>query len=282
MDGVSPLDKKAKRILFATHWRNGWIDRNFRSIEPADFEYAKAHGLMFDPVTWQHDETLAALKQLCTPAFAQTVASAFLASLSTRRLDWRSALGSWSMANAIVPHQFEAVVGLPSHSRGVPKCEPCRATGHYGVIASDIQNDMDLSVLSFMRLKWGGVEHNNLYYQRFDLEQLSRASVGQQPSAADRQILDGILEVIQAAPATTTAGTLVRMLEGVAPGTIAERRTLVEILGTAGILRYPEDERSEHLRSDWGPAGQWRGADGYDAERVEQLFGPHAASPDVS
>jgi hypothetical protein len=39
-----------------------------------------------------------------------------------------------------------------------------------------------------------------------------------------------------------------------------------------GVLQPAAQDRPEHLRSDWGPAGQWRGSDRYDHQRIHQLF----------
>jgi len=55
--------------------------------------------------------------------------------------------------------------------------------------------------------------------------------------------------------------------------TAAEHRGLVEILGTAGILRPQSHDRSVYGKSDWAAAAeQWRGADRYDRERVAALM----------
>lgn len=65
------MDKKAKRILFSTYWKNGWIDVKNRSISEPDFSYAKSKGLMFDPLTISHDECIldiAALVKGISPA----------------------------------------------------------------------------------------------------------------------------------------------------------------------------------------------------------------------
>ncbi len=52
---MKDIDKKAKEILFKTYWTSaGWRDE--RTVSPEDYLYAKAKGLMFDPLTISHDE----------------------------------------------------------------------------------------------------------------------------------------------------------------------------------------------------------------------------------
>jgi len=48
------MDKKAKKILFSTYWKNGWLDGDDSYTSPEEFEYAKSRGLMFDSFTISH------------------------------------------------------------------------------------------------------------------------------------------------------------------------------------------------------------------------------------
>jgi hypothetical protein len=98
----SDLDPAAVETLFRRYWSSaGWIQGE---VSTSDFAYAKQAGVMFDPVDSTHDESVTralANRDRVTP---ETVADAFLASLSRQRLDWRSALGSYS-----------AILNLTSH-----------------------------------------------------------------------------------------------------------------------------------------------------------------------
>ena len=90
---VIRMDKKAKKILFNTYWSSkGWKDYRTCYTSPEDFEYAKQKGLMFDRITISHDECVKRVVNLANTITQEQVAKAFLCSLSTRRLDWRSAL----------------------------------------------------------------------------------------------------------------------------------------------------------------------------------------------
>ena len=101
------MDIKAKKILFSSYWKNGWINDGDRYTSPEDFEYAKSKGLMFDPFTISHDECIKEIIKLKESILNDTIARAFLSSLTTRRVDWRSALASYAIAKKIPPHLYE-------------------------------------------------------------------------------------------------------------------------------------------------------------------------------
>ena len=87
-------DKKALQILLDTYWSpNGW--KRDTTIVPGDFEYARQAGYMFDPVALTHDDIVALLLAVRERVSIELVVDAFVASLSTRRLELRSALGSF-------------------------------------------------------------------------------------------------------------------------------------------------------------------------------------------
>jgi hypothetical protein len=86
------MDAKAKKILFATYWKSGWIDAKDRKLSADDFEYAKSQGLMFDPFSIDHDACIQEIRRLVGEISLEQVAAGFLSSLSSRRLDWRSAI----------------------------------------------------------------------------------------------------------------------------------------------------------------------------------------------
>ena len=58
------MDKRAKKILFSTYWKDGWVNDDDRYTLPEDLEYAKSKGLMFDPFSIHHDECIKAIHQL--------------------------------------------------------------------------------------------------------------------------------------------------------------------------------------------------------------------------
>lgn len=104
------MDKKAKKILFNTYWSSrGWKMGEERQITPEDFAYTKEKGLMFDPITISHDECVKRLVELAESISLEQAAKGFLCSLSTRRLDWRSAVSSYSIAYSMMEHTYTPV-----------------------------------------------------------------------------------------------------------------------------------------------------------------------------
>src|SRR5689334_21113341 len=101
-----PVDRRALRILTSTFWTSrGW--RHERKLpSPADFEYARRAGLMFEPVELDHDAVVLRLKASVRSASREEVVEAFVSSLSSGRLDLRSALTSYVVGRAFPLHTF--------------------------------------------------------------------------------------------------------------------------------------------------------------------------------
>ena len=242
------MDKKAKDILFKTYWTsNGWtIDEN-RRTELADFVYAKDRDLMFDPLTISKADLLNKLQTIVTAISIKKVTDAFLCSLTNKRLDWRSGLASYSNAQRLLidnkVHDFYL--------------------GH--------GNNIDLNVLNFERIKWGGVRHNNGMYNWLDLMLLDKENVPT-PTEQDIDTLKSILSLIDKSEADETPSKLRDRLKEVFKGSKYERHILLEILGCADILKPSRFDRKEPGKHDWTFVLYWRGEDKYDKQKVRQYF----------
>jgi hypothetical protein len=261
------IDRAAAKILFRKYWNaKGWTDG---TITQAEFEYAKRAGLMFDPVDVSHDPLIERALQLRRTIKPERVARAFLASLSSRRLDWRSALGSYS-----------AILYLPAH-HFTPMSNP-RICGVCGQFATSVA--VDVSALNFQRLKWGGVRHENPHYAVLDLEWFAALQVPE-PNKRDLQILSSALADFENVPADARPAELEKSLRGLLPSNPWERRTLIQILGLAGVLiprnrpsfwgEYPLqlDRESPLNKNDWSyPVLWWRGEDGVNRDAVAFWF----------
>lgn len=100
------MDKKAKSILFKTYWSaQGW--KREADTSPEDVEYAKAKGLMFDEVSFDFAELRDELAALVASVSRDEVLKAFLSSLGAKRLDWRSAIGSYFKAQLVLEGKRE-------------------------------------------------------------------------------------------------------------------------------------------------------------------------------
>jgi hypothetical protein len=188
-----------------------------------ELRQAEAAGIVFAaPRALDHDGWVAAARTAAAGVGPNDVENAFVASLLSRRLDLRSALGSYAVARHLPAHPFTpgpaqrcAVCGLPTFA------------------------EQDLNVLSFERFKWGGVRRDDLRYITFDLEQFQRAPqlpVSPEAEQFGRELL-GALRRTEADETATTIAAGLRMLKG----NKAEREVLLDIFGVCGVL-----ETSEH------------------------------------
>jgi hypothetical protein len=257
---------KALQILFDTYWSSaGW--KSNPTTPPDDFEYASAAGYMFEPVEMSHDQVLTWLEKSLQAVRLEDVSNAFLASLSTRRRDLRSALGSYAVARHFPRHEFYERYG----------CAICGAWEH---------SQIDRSVLNFERHKWGGVRHEHPEYIAFDLELFARLEKGQ-PSSEDIDIMRRILESARTADRDARPRDLEKRSAKVVKSNEAERRVLLEILGYCGILQpqgrpgyfdtfitdYHRDPPPPGNKNDWKyPVSWWRGSDGVNQKAVEYYF----------
>lgn len=217
---IVPVDRRALKTLFDTFWTSsGWRNEESRRTLPADFEYAKRAGLMFDEVQLSHGEIVERSLAAARGVARQAVANAFVVSLASRRLEYRSALGS-----------FAVLKRFPRHAPP-PLRKTCRVCGIFGPLA----HPEDLNVLNFERYKWGGVRHAAPLYASLDL-QLFQKLPHVIPTAADISVLNGVLNAIEAAPEGTSSAVLEKRLATVIKSNKSERDVLVGILGLCGVL----------------------------------------------
>ena len=243
------MDKKAKDILFKTYWTSaGWKNDAHFTTETADFEYAKEKGVMFEPLTITKSEILARLQEIVETVSLKKITDAFLSSMTNKRLDWRSALGSYANAKRLLSeNNFDDAY----YGRGI---------------------NQDLNVLNFERIKWGGIRHNNGLYNWLDLTLLNKDNVTE-PTAQDIQIFQAILNEIQNSETGDRIDTLRDKLKGLFKSSKVERHTFTEVLGSADLLKpfsYDPKEPEMHL---WTFVLNWRGEDKYDKENVRKYFG---------
>ncbi|MEN5146383.1 hypothetical protein [Brevundimonas diminuta] len=263
------LDKRASSILLNTYWSpSGW--RRDPAVAPDDFTYARSQGLMFDPVRLSHEQAIhTSLKAASTLSQAE-VADAFVASLGSRRLDLRSGLGSYAVVRHLREHRMSA--------QNSPSCAYCGEYDHD-------KTDLDLNILSFERIKWGGIRHTQPTYIAFDLDTLRKTS-RPSPEPRDFAILKSIIEVAASMTAAARLSDLDKALAKVLPSNSAERRILIGILGYAGILIDPsrpdfrrqfvpcdKREQTPWHKNDWPyPVQWWVGSHGVQKAAVADWF----------
>ncbi|MEP9387131.1 hypothetical protein [Mesorhizobium sp. KR9-304] len=143
---------------------------------------------------------------------------------------------------------------------------------------------MDLNVLNFVRIKWGGVRHTQPCYVGFDLQQLAHAP-RPHPGRADYLRLNAVLDIARSMPSAARLADLAKALGAILPSNDQERRALIAILGYCGVLVDPAkpDFREsfvptylrEYAANDWPfPVNWWSAARGVTEEAVDDWFPP--------
>ncbi|MCQ4085537.1 hypothetical protein [Saccharibacillus sp. JS10] len=262
------MDKKAKKILTSTFWSaQGWKS-NRPSYAGEDFEYAKSHGVMFDPLNKTHDELIEQITRIHTELTAEQVGDAFLHSLSTRRVELRSALSSFALTQDLIAHTYND--SLPTELRQTSACAICNEAG---IQSDDAYTDHDLNVLNFERIKWGGVRLNWLTYISMDLDLFMREEIGEVTSE-DVEILKQMLKNIEECAPEERARKLEKRWKTVLSSNPAERDRLMEIWGYAGILKETELPRiGKPGDTDFISMSGWQGQDRYSKAKIQQYFG---------
>jgi hypothetical protein len=266
------MDQRAKKILFSAYWgAGGWRSRSEERISAAELQYAKDAGVMFDPQIVDHDALILRCQSLRDRIAPERVADAFVYSLGTRDMAYRSAIGSY----AVLRH-------LPVHSWLGPQIT-CGVCGTYRSRAGEAE---DLNVLNFERLKWGGVRHSFPIYAAFDLEQFEKLEAPDLQDSHVRVLIE-LLAAIEGTPAATSSATIQSYLPKSLKSNKAERDILIRILGLCGILDTrdhegfgfaftPADRRelpSRRFVDMAYPACWWTRASGVNQRALKLWFG---------
>lgn len=266
------VDSKALRILFNTIWdidNQTWI--TFSKPPAADYEFAKAAGLLHDPYEITHRSIVARIRKHRDRIERRAVAAAFADSLLTRRMEHRSPLGSYAHALHLNTHRFSAD---GEHE----ECNEC----DFGK-----KETISVNEYTFRRLMWAGnVLQGSLGYICCDLASYSESNVHCNPRSRDTivALVDGIRKL----PRTAGLEELQKSIAGIFPSNKNERQVVLEILGYCGIIK-PRDCPSMHkkwvppcerpfpkhfYRREWqSPASCWTGEDGVNEDAVAFWFG---------
>ena len=265
---------KGLKILLDCYWASGgWKHKDEQVVSSEDFAIAKSEGYMFEdsPRIISHRETLDRIKSVLKKITPHDVASAFLCSLSTRRLEYRSAIGSYWYAVSIPEHESVHTGNLNKEIQ----CTLC-----------EWHNKDDVNVLNFERYKFGGVRHTTAYYALFDLEQFVKLPKVT-PTQEDRDILLRILSCVNLLKDNDKVGKLRDTIikEHIFKTNRNEVSMLMDILGTCGILSskefpcYYDKFVDQHARepvettNDFKyPANRWRKKYGINKECFKRVF----------
>lgn len=212
-------DTEAIRILQQGYW---WAGRwKYPSFSDSQLEFLAKAGYAVHNKRLSHEECLQwalSVRDLVTP---RRVANAFVYSLTTRHLEYRSALGSYANLQHMPMHKFQRTDGFHT--------DFCRHCGYEGPLG----RQFDTGTLHFERVKWGGVRHNHLFYMALDIECFAKLEAVE-PTLEDYQVLADVLNVVAR---SRTVGEIKKSLARVIKSNDSERAMLCEILAYAGVIR---------------------------------------------
>ena len=267
------MDKKDVAILVKTmtnaqknHLGN-WCEWEtyMQFISDEDFAYAKEKGVMFDLQKIAHNEICQRIKSAVAKIKKKAVVDAFLYSLSTRDLKYRSFLASYCIGKSLAEHDFES---SPKPNETI--CAVC------GLASFEFEDPIDFNTINYFKCKHGSCS-DNLISVMFDLEQFPKFP-RVQPNDGDYEILNKIKEKIENADASSTIAQLNKNISKIIQSNEEERLGILESLGIIGILHdnqhfgyadtfvtYLEIKHRPIRFDDVGyPARWWQGKFGVD------------------
>ena len=271
------------KTLFALYKSTSWDEVNISEDEMA---VAKEQGYLFDyPEYETHSDMLQRLRSILAQIDPKDIANAFLFSLSTRRLEYRSALGSYYYAMAIPEHEF-----LNSHNEILAAASiHCYLCGWSAW--KDVPNKFDekygYNFKNYVRYKYGGIGDINLNYAIFDLEQFVKLPKVK-PTDEDKRIFVKILSCVDCLDSSDKAGKLRDIIRKakIFKTNKDEISVLLGELGICGVLAsndFPaydvffanEYERDPvEYKNDFAyPVNRWYARDGINCKRLIEVFG---------
>lgn len=275
------MDKKAIKILKNTikttqkEDLNDWWDWEtyMKYITEEDFNYAKGKSVMFDREQLTHNGILTRIKTAVSKISKQDVVNAFLFSLSTRHLEYRSFLSSYCIGKSIEEHDF-----IASPKPNEKFCAVC------GLHKYQFEEITEHNTTMFFKYNDGTCFVSAVDIM-FDLEQFPNFPKVE-PKPEDYEILNQLKSVIENSDDNDRPAQLKKKIAKVLKSNDDERISIIEILGIIGILHddkhfgyadkyvtYPEREHRP-IRNDEVeyPARWWQGKFGIDKEKWNYWF----------
>ena len=248
-------------------------------LSHAEFEEAKRYNYLFEyPEPKSHKQILDETILMARKIKKEDVANAFLYSLSTRKLEYRSILSSYWYAVSLFPHE-------QSHDK---RCNICNWFEIPQNVSDNYKKKYGYNILNLERFKWGGVRHDQLIYVYLDLKlflELPKVN----PKNEDYKILFNTLSYIDKLQPNNKVGKYSDYIvkHKPFPTNKNEVKSFLEILGICGVLsskKYPccdekyipaDSSRDpvEHLNDFLYPVNRWKASDGVNKSRFNKVLG---------
>ncbi|MHB8954945.1 MAG: hypothetical protein ACYC4U_18385 [Pirellulaceae bacterium] len=264
-------NERAFKLLTKACWSSsGWKSK--LDLTRDEIVYLESAGFAPPKRELTHEQCVAWAFESLSGISAERVSAAFVWSLTSRQLEYRSALGSFAYLHLMADHPFMRTRGFSS--------DLCMTCG-FGRKCSLTQKDF--IILNFERHKWGGVRHDDLDFSAYDLEMFARLPEVS-PSPKDWEALKAILNAATEETTGKSVGALKKAIRNIIKSNDAEADTLCHILSYAGILAV-DDHRgfdgrfvSFARRADARPKSDqryplncWKGP-GYQRDAIRYWF----------
>jgi len=253
-------------------WEKEYVEKH--RTTPEDMAYLRLHGLAPDAVSLKHNEAISKCFLYYEKCKKISVTNAFLVSLSSARLEYRSGLPAFAIMQTMPDHEYQQT--------DASNCKIC--------CSQEENRSLDLTGLMRQRFVFGSmVAAKEPYEIQFFLQQhLTLEDVT--PSAADLSIFNAIIDILLHAGDAAKPNEVAKKLRTI-PGFTAnvdQCKCLLEILGFCSILetkkhpgyfkKYtnPGLAPSKSHSSNWAyPVDFWTGKDGINREALAFWFGDY-------
>jgi len=228
-----------------------------------------------------HDDLIASLIKVRKQIERTEVVAAFLVSLRSKRLDWRSPLGSYAFH---LHHPLHKLDGF-NPSAGTMNYLACKCCSYFSNQGRR-EVKIDFGYFDSLRRKSTVCNFHGPAYAFADLTLFSDAEVPC-PDDADWDVMRQLLDRVRNLPSEARLGDLNKALTGLFPSNKYSRQQVLEVLGFCGVLQpkcrplvtdrffsNDEDQFHPHFHTrDWAyPVSWWTGADGVSAAAVAFWF----------
>jgi len=274
------MDKKAVNILVSTIEKSqktnqsSWWKTYMDHINEEDFRYAKQHLTMFDPIKLSHNEIFKRITKAIEKIDKQNVVTAFLYSLSTRKLEYRSFLSSYCIGKVTPDHNYITSLKINDYT-----CSIC------GMSEYECKEEIEFNTINFFKYKHGSCFDSPVQIL-FDLEHFQNMPVVI-PAEEDFEILNNIKKIIETSEPKDRISQLKKRIGPIIKSNDIEREGFLEILGVCGLIHddihigYADNyvtylertHRPIHFDDIGYPARWWQGKFGVDNEKWEYWFG---------
>lgn len=262
------IDEKARKLLKKVCW---WKREDIFTEE--EIQYGIEKGVFFQPITLHHDDVIAEIQTRANEIELKEAVNAFLYSLSTGELRYRTILSSVFWGRKVTTHEV----------CGEIPCSVCEMPVDKNTKISKI----DLNVYNRYRYYSGEQDIHQAGYVLLDLkEYLKLPKVNY--TSEDIRILNRIFGLAEELASGNKAVALQKLItsEKFFKTSKNEINGILGVLSTCGVFETPEHQsvttkfipnyaRGFATESDWCyPLNYWRGKYGVNYDAVQQIFAP--------